>query len=60
MARKPAPPPPPPPPPPSSMSALGTPENLEGVPGTVGGLKQFISAACLLSNVPGLFDSRYL
>lgn len=39
---------------------LGSPENLETAPGTVGGLKQFISAARLSNNVPGLYDSRYL
>lgn len=39
---------------------LGTPENLERIPGTVGGLKRFISAARLPNNVPGLYDSRYL
>ncbi|QMW46617.1 hypothetical protein G4B11_010072 [Aspergillus flavus] len=39
---------------------LGSPENLETAPGTVGGLKQFISAARLSNNIPGLYDSRYL
>lgn len=39
---------------------LGTPEHLEKIPGTVGGLKRFISAARLPNNVPGLYDSRYL
>ncbi|KAB8269043.1 hypothetical protein BDV30DRAFT_230136 [Aspergillus minisclerotigenes] len=39
---------------------LGSPENLERAPGTVDGLKQFISAARLSNNVPGLYDSRYL
>lgn len=39
---------------------LGTAENLERVPGTVGGLKRFIGAARLPNNVPGLNDSRYL
>jgi hypothetical protein len=39
---------------------LGTPEYLESLPSAVGGLKQFISAASLPDNVPGLYDSRYL
>lgn len=39
---------------------LGTAENLEKVPGTVGGLKQFISTTCLPNNVPGLYNLRYL
>lgn len=39
---------------------LGSPENLETAPGTVGGLNQFISAARLSNNAPGLYDSRYL
>ncbi|RAQ53599.1 hypothetical protein AFGD_006833 [Aspergillus flavus] len=39
---------------------LGSPENLETAPGTVGGLNQFISAARFSNNVPGLYDSRYL
>lgn len=39
---------------------MGSPENLERVPGTVGGLKRFISATGLPVNVPGLYDSRYL
>jgi len=39
---------------------LGTPEYLARSPGTVGGLKRFISAADLPGNVPGLYNSKYL
>ncbi|PYI09012.1 hypothetical protein BO78DRAFT_459563 [Aspergillus sclerotiicarbonarius CBS 121057] len=39
---------------------LGSPESLNKVPATVGGLKWFLQTAHLPDQLPGLYDSRYL